>query len=164
MAQLLRNLISVIYILQKRTGESLSVKREKQDTSHTDYRGTISFVNDFRFKGVDRFYTIHHPNTTIIRAWQGHTQESKYYYAVKGSWLVAWVKMEFDIPEEEWKAEYIEINANESKIVFLPPGYANGFKALENDSIIIGFSAPGEVEEKEIHRWDAGKWLDWSSI
>jgi hypothetical protein len=46
--------------------------------SHTDNRGTISFVNDFKFEGVERFYTIHHPNTKIIRAWQGHTQESKY--------------------------------------------------------------------------------------
>ena len=132
--------------------------------SHKDHRGTISFVNDFKFEGVNRFYTIHHPDTSTIRAWQGHTQESKYYYPVKGSWIIAWVKMEFDKPEEDWIAEYIKLNASESKIIFLPPGYANGFKALEDDSIIIGFSAPGELEEKEILRWELNKWLDWSSI
>lgn len=128
--------------------------------SHTDNHGTISFVNDFNFEGVNRFYTIHHPDTNIIRVWQGHIQESKYYYPVKGSWLIAWVKMEFDKPESEWEAEYIKINASEYKIVFLPPEYANGFKAMEKDSIIIGFSATGEIEEKEILRWDADKWLD----
>jgi dTDP-4-dehydrorhamnose 3,5-epimerase-like enzyme len=132
--------------------------------SHNDNRGTISFVNDFDFKGVDRFYSIHHPDTKIIRAWQGHTQDSKYYYPIKGSWVVAWVKMEFHKPQEEWKVEYIRLNANESKIVFLPPGYANGFKALEKDSIIIGFNASGEEEEKEILRWDADRWLDWESL
>lgn len=72
--------------------------------------------------------------------------------------------MEFNKPEEEWKAEHIKLSSTESKIIYLPPGYANGFKALEPDSIIIGFSAPGEVEEEEILRWEAGKWLDWSSL
>ncbi len=135
-----------------------------QGDSHTDDRGTISFVNDFKLEGVNRFYTIHHPNTSIIRAWQGHTHDSKYYYAVKGSWIVAWVKIDFDKPEEEWIAEYVKIDASESKIVFLPPGYANGFKALEEDSIIIGFNASGEEDEKEVLRWEASRWLDWSSL
>ena len=132
--------------------------------SHTDERGTISFVNNFDFEGVNRFYTIHHPNTEIIRAWQGHTQDSKYYYPVKGCWLIAWVKMELDKAEEDWEVDYIKLSASDNKIVFLPPGYANGFKALENDSIIIGFSASGEIEEKEILRWDSDRWLDWSFV
>ena len=144
--------------------ESNNIPQIINGGSHTDHRGTISFVNDFKFKGVNRFYTIHHPDTSTIRAWQGHTQESKYYYPVKGSWIIAWVKMEFDKPEEEWKAEYVKMDAKDCNLIFLPPGYANGFKALEDDSIIIGFSASGEIEEKEILRWDAGKWLYWSSI
>lgn len=144
--------------------ESNNIPQIINGGSHTDHRGTISFVNDFKFEGVNRFYTIHHPDTSIVRAWQGHTQESKYYYPVKGSWIIAWVKMEFDKPEEEWKAEYVKMDAKDCNLIFLPPGYANGFKALVDDSIIIGFSASGEIEEKEILRWDAGKWLDWSSI
>ena len=38
------------------------------------------------------------------------------------------------------------------------------FLPTKKDSIIIGFSAPSEIEEKEILRWDAEKWLDWGSI
>jgi dTDP-4-dehydrorhamnose 3,5-epimerase len=70
--------------------------------------------------------------------------------------------MEFDKSETEWTADYVKLNASESKLIHLPPGYANGFKALEKDSIIIGFSAPGEVEEKEILRWKPDRWLDWN--
>ena len=132
--------------------------------SHTDHRGTISFINDFKFEGVNRFYTIHHPDTDIVRAWQGHTTESKYYYPVKGSWVIAWVKMDFHKPEKEWETDFVKLNADDNKIIFLPPGYANGFKALEKDSIIIGFSAPGEIEESEILRWDSYRWLDWDSL
>ncbi|MBZ0243544.1 MAG: dTDP-4-dehydrorhamnose 3,5-epimerase [Bacteroidales bacterium] len=128
--------------------------------SYTDHRGTISFVNDFKFEGVTRFYTIHHPSTDIIRAWQGHTHESKYYYPAKGTWLIAWVKMDFSIPEDQWQAEHITLKASDDKMLFLPPGYANGFKALETDSIITGFSVPGK-EEETLLRWNANKWMDW---
>lgn len=144
--------------------ESNNIPQIINGGSHTNHRGTISFVNDFKFDGVNRFYSIHHPDTSIVRAWQGHTQESKYYYPVNGSWIIAWVKMEFDKPEEEWKVEYVKMYSKDSNLIFLPPGYANGFKALEEDSVIIGFSAPGVEEEKEILRWDADRWLDWESI
>lgn len=131
--------------------------------SHTDHRGTISFVNDFNFEGVNRFYNIHHPSTDIIRAWQGHTHESKYYYLVKGIWLIAWVKMDFSIPEDQWIAEHIILKASDNNLLFLPPGYANGFRALESDSIITGFSVPGK-EEETLLRWDSCKWFDWSEF
>jgi len=125
--------------------------------SHTDHRGTISFVNDFDFKGVNRFYTLHHPETTMVRAWQGHVQEAKYYYPVKGSWLIAWVKMDFNLPEDDWKPETIELKAADNKMLYLPPGYANGFRALEPDSVMNGFSVAGSSEE-EIVRWEQNKW------
>ena len=51
-----------------------------QGGSYTDDRGTIDFVNDFHFEGVKRFYTITHPDTSIVRAWQGHTSNAKYFY------------------------------------------------------------------------------------
>ncbi len=132
--------------------------------NHTDHRGTISFINDFKFDGVERFYIIHHPETSIIRAWQGHKYESKYYFPIKGSWIIAWVKMDFDKPVENWRAEYIKLSANDNKMIFLPPGYANGFKALDKDAIIIGFSVPGKFSEEETLRWNPNKWLEWDKL
>lgn len=72
--------------------------------------------------------------------------------------------MDSKLPEEKWEVDYIKLHANDNKLIFLLPGYANGFKALEKDSIIIGFSAPGDREEREILRWSSEKWLDWGNI
>jgi len=36
---------------------------------HVDERGVVSFVNDFDFKGVDRFYTIRAHQTGKSRDW-----------------------------------------------------------------------------------------------
>jgi dTDP-4-dehydrorhamnose 3,5-epimerase-like enzyme len=134
-----------------------------QGGSYTDDRGTIDFVNDFHFEGVKRFYTITHPDTFIVRAWQGHTSNAKYFYPTNGTWLIAWVKMDFTIPEENWKAEHVIIKAADSKLLCIPPGFANGLKALEKGSTITVFTVPGEEEEINL-RWDWKRWMDWDAV
>jgi dTDP-4-dehydrorhamnose 3,5-epimerase-like enzyme len=134
-----------------------------QGGSHTDDRGAINYVNDFHFEGVKRFYTIHHPDTSVVRAWQGHTSDVKYFYSIYGTWLIAWVKMDPAVPEENWKAEHVILKATDSQLLYIPPGYANGLKALEKDSIITVFTVPGTGEEVNL-RWDWKRWMDWDSL
>ena len=63
-----------------------------------DSRGQIKYCNDFKFDGVNRFYVIRHPDCSVIRGWQGHRYESKYYFPIEGKWIIGWVKMEVDKP------------------------------------------------------------------
>jgi len=60
---------------------------------HKDHRGILSFVNDFDMTKVVRMYSIE-PNINVIRAWQGHKKETKWFYVIKGSFLVKIVKMD----------------------------------------------------------------------
>jgi len=48
--------------------------------SCADERDVLSFVNDFKFNDVKRFYIISDHSEKIIRAWQGHKIERKYFY------------------------------------------------------------------------------------
>ena len=43
-----------------------------------DNRGSLRFSNDFGFKNIKRFYTVHNYNKNFIRAWHGHMNEEKY--------------------------------------------------------------------------------------
>ena len=134
--------------------------------SFTDHRGTIRYVNDFNFEGVKRFYIIKHSDKSVVRAWQGHQYERKWFYVTKGSFCVAWVKIDnWESPSLELKPEYIILKADEPKIVCVPTGYANGLKALEVDSEIIVFSDMS-VEESinEKIRYDKDMWMDWDSL
>src|SRR4051794_3652230 len=84
-----------------------------QGRSFTDNRGTLNCVNDFTFFDVKRFYQIQHPDTTTIRAWQGHKIETKYFYVPFGSFLLAWVKIDdFDNPSVDLIAEHRVLTAN----------------------------------------------------
>lgn len=100
---------------------------------HTDDRGTVRFVNDFDMTQVKRMYCIE-PKIGIIRAWQGHKKETKWFYVAKGDFLVKTIEM-----NTHAKTEYLMSDA-QSEILEIPGGHYNGFEALREDSVLMVFS------------------------
>jgi len=130
----------------------------------TDERGTVRFANGFELLHVKRFYVIEHKKTSTIRAWQGHRVEMKYFFPIKGSFVIAWVRIDdFDNPDKNLKAEFTILDADKNlKVLYVPPGYANGFRALRRDSILGCFSNLSLKESnKDIVRFPADWWFDW---
>lgn len=132
----------------------------------SDERGSMRFVNDFRFDDVKRFYFIKHTDTSVIRAWQGHQFEKKYFYPISGSFIVAWVKIDdFNNPSKDLIPEYHILSAQNSEIISVPNGYANGLKALEPNSEIMIFSDMNlEESVNEKIRFPSDWWFDWNKI
>jgi dTDP-4-dehydrorhamnose 3,5-epimerase-like enzyme len=112
----------------------------------TDDRGSVRFVNDFNFEGVKRFYQVQNHTQGFIRAWHAHKKEAKYVYVAKGSALVGAVSLEHiqDVKAgavvDSSKVFKVIISSNNPKVVYIPAGYANGFKSLEDGTIIQFFS------------------------
>lgn len=128
-----------------------------------DHRGTLSFVNDFDMSEIKRFYTIVHPNTEIVRAWQGHQFEQKWFTVVQGSFKLAAVKIDdWGSPSPTLRPHVVTLTDVIPQVLHLPAGYANGFKALEPNSKIIVFSDKSlEDSKKDNYRFDSKLWLDW---
>ena len=108
-----------------------------------DDRGSIRFVNDFDFKGVKRFYQVENHERGFIRAWHGHKKEGKYVYVARGSAWVAGIEM-----TEDGIAEKFVLSDKSPKILYIPPGYYNGFQTLEEDTIVQFFSTT-TIEESQ---------------
>lgn len=100
---------------------------------HSDERGVVRFVNGFDMSRVVRMYCIE-PKLGVVRAWQGHKRETKWFYVAKGSFLVKTVDM-----ETKSRKEYLMLSS-ESKVLEIPRGYYNGFEALEEGSVLMVFS------------------------
>lgn len=128
-----------------------------------DSRGIIRHTNDFKLLDVCRFYTIQHHDTQTIRAWQGHQIETKYFIPIKGSFVVAWVEVDdFQNPLKSLKAEFELLSEDKPLVLHIPPGYANGLRALEPYSIIGVFSdMENEESVKEKIRFPSEWWFDW---
>jgi dTDP-4-dehydrorhamnose 3,5-epimerase-like enzyme len=132
----------------------------------SDERGVMRFVNDFRFEDVKRFYFIKHLDTSVVRAWQGHQFEKKYFYPISGSFAIAWVKIDdFENPSNDLIPEYHVLSANNSEILSIPKGYANGLKALEPNSELMIFSDMNlEQSVNEKIRYPADWWFNWCKV
>lgn len=128
-----------------------------------DYRGKITHVNSLNMDEIKRFYIIYHPDDSIIRAWHGHQNEKKWFYAIKGSWNCAFVKIDdWENPSINLKPEEFHLTDKKSQILCVPEGYANGLKALEPDSIMMVFSNKIFSDAlKDSWRYDKKLWVNW---
>jgi len=129
-----------------------------------DQRGQISSLNAFRFPGVERFYFIHHPDTSVIRGWHGHKNEKKWFYCVKGAFTIGLVEIDdWENPSPDLKAQKYHLTEQESKIICVPEGYANCIKASIPGSILLVFSGKTLPEAySDSWRYDSKLWITWS--
>lgn len=108
---------------------------------HGDERGNVCFVNAFDFHDIKRFYVVQNSNTHPIRAFHGHKKEGKYVYVVSGSALLCAVYVDdFDHPSKKSVVERYMLSDKKSQILSIPPHFANGWKALEENTKVIFFS------------------------
>lgn len=134
------------------------MKKEKTELIQgglaVDDRGSVTFINDFNFEGVKRFYQVENHKIGFIRAWHGHKKEGKYVYVVQGTALVGVVNM---ITEEVSK---FVLSSKSPKILWIPAGNYNGFKSLEENTKIIFFSTTtleeslGDDIRQEFDKWN----------
>lgn len=128
-----------------------------------DHRGQISHVNNLDMSEVERFYVIHQNDTSVIRAWHAHQHEKKWFYVIKGAFKMAFVKIDnWEKPSLDLKPEIFHLSEKESKILYVPEGYANGIKAEDPNSILLVFS--NKVLSEAVNdswRYDNKMWMDW---
>jgi len=68
---------------------------------------------------------------------------------VSGSAIVAIVKMDNPVkPNKNNKVQRFILSARKPFILYIPPGYVNGFKALEENTKIMFFSTSSLEESK----------------
>jgi len=121
-----------------------------------DDRGRLRFVNGFDFSGVKRFYQVENHSQFFIRAWHGHQKEGKYVYVAKGSILIGAVEM------ITGQMNKFFMSAENPQVLWIPPGYANGFMNLEEGTIVMFFSTSTLEESKgDDIRYPYDKWNIW---
>lgn len=134
-----------------------------QGGNFSDKRGAISFVNDFDMSPVKRFYYITPKDTSIIRAWQGHQKESKWFHVTAGKFQVKLVAIDdWEKPSKNLPFVEFTLSADDSQILHIPGGFANGFRALEENSSLLVFSDISmDKAGDDDFRFPADYWSKW---
>ena len=131
-----------------------------------DDRGEVTFINDFNFESVKRFYMVSNHKAGFVRAWHAHKREAKYVAAVTGAAIVGAVKIDdWDKPSGDLPVGRYVISSNKPQVLFIPPGYANGFMSLTSDLKLIFFStAKLDESANDDIRFDARYWDIWNVV
>jgi dTDP-4-dehydrorhamnose 3,5-epimerase-like enzyme len=127
---------------------------------HVDQRGIVSFVNDFDFKGVDRFYTVKAHKTRELRGWIGHRKEHKWFTALTGALMVAVVAPDdWENPSMDLPVKRFILSALKPAILHVPPGHANASLMLTQDAL-LGIFSSGKIENavEDDWRFDVDTW------
>jgi len=128
-----------------------------------DDRGQVTFVNDFSFKDVKRFYMVSNHAAGFVRAWHAHKKEAKYVFVADGAALVGLVPINnWKKPSKGVMVERYVLSSGAPKLLYIPPGYANGFMSLTSDTQLIFYST-STLEESlnDDFRYDSRYWDIW---
>jgi len=131
--------------------------------NYIDERGVINFFNEFDMSPIKRVYFATHFDLNVVRAWQGHIIESRWFLCLKGSFIVKLVKIDnWKNPSNNLKVYEYELSSKKNKVLYIPNGFVNGFKALEVNSKLMIMSNYGfnEIENDQV-RFDQNKWTKW---
>jgi dTDP-4-dehydrorhamnose 3,5-epimerase len=125
-----------------------------------DDRGRLDYVNGFNLDQIKRFYFITNTLVGFFRAWQGHKIERRWFYCVKGKFEVELVEIDdWENPSNDLVPIKFFLSAYDSKVLLIPPGYINGFKAIEEGSKLMVFSDfEVGVNKNDDVRFESGKW------
>ena len=128
-----------------------------------DDRGTLRFANDFDFAGVRRFYVVSNYAAGFIRAWHAHRYEAKYVFVSSGAAIVGAVAIDnWEHPDAALQPQRYVLSAEKPSVLYIPGGYANGFKSLTADTQLFFFSTSSLDESRgDDVRYDARYWDIW---
>ncbi len=134
--------------------------------SFADARGVLTYVNALDLAPVRRFYLIRQSETDQVRGWNGHRQERKWFYCIRGAFAIGLVAIDdWRYPSLALSAEVIRVCAEQGQVICVPAGYANAVKALAPESELLVFSDRTLEESKQdSFRWEVSRWVDWETV
>lgn len=125
--------------------------------SHQDPRGVVLYNNDFDASKIKRVYLIENSSVDIIRAWQGHQIEQRWFSVVQGAFIIQliavddWETPSIHLPKLEFTLTAITLD-----ILHIPAGYISSIQSLEEHSklVVMADYQLGEIDDEFRYPFD----------
>ena len=123
--------------------------------SFTDIRGTIYFNNSFDTSEIKRMYIIQNSSVDIIRGWQGHKVEQRWFSAVQGEFEIHLIEVDnWEIPSKDLQSIKYNLSSDKMNVLHIPKGYVSCIQAIENNSKLLVMADYSIDEIKDEYRYD----------
>lgn len=131
--------------------------------SFVDDRGIVSFINELNLAKWKRCYFVENHKIGFVRAWHGHKFESKLIIPINGITQVSAVCIgDWENPDKMLEPASHYLSSSKPAALYIPSGYANGFKSLtENSKLLIFSSSSLEDSIQDDYRYEWDYWNCW---
>lgn len=147
----MKRLISFWYRMSKKIEPTLI-----EGGQFEDVRGTLTFNNNFDVAPVRRIYFVENSSSEIIRAWQGHKIEQRWFSVVSGSFIIKVIKIDnWEQPTKQNEEFLFTLRARGFSVLHVPPGYATSIQATELNSKLMAMGDHLLGSTKDEYRFPA---------
>ena len=123
--------------------------------SFTDIRGTIYFNNSFDTSEIKRMYIIQNSSVNIIRGWQGHKVEQRWFSSLQGEFEIHLIKVDnWKTPSKDLQSIKYDLSSDKMNILHVPSGFVSSIRSKESDSKLMAMSNYGINEIKDEYRYE----------
>lgn len=125
----------------------------------TDERGCLLFNNSLDLSEVKRMYTIENKDIDIIRAWQAHKIEKRWFVAINGLFEIKMIKIDcFENPSDDVVIKSFILNSKSMDCLIVEAGFASSIQAIESNSKLLVFSNYRFGEVNDDYKFNPQKW------
>jgi dTDP-4-dehydrorhamnose 3,5-epimerase-like enzyme len=122
-----------------------------QGDVYIDERGSLFYNNNFDATSIKRIYFIENKNTSMVRGWQGHKMEQRWFSVVTGKVKVQLIKVDnWETPSKKLIPIEFILDAITLNILHIPKGYITSIQSLEKHSklMVMADYVIGEIEDE----------------
>jgi len=123
--------------------------------SFTDIRGTIYFNNSFDTSEIKRMYIIQNSSVNIIRGWQGHKVEQRWFSALQGEFEINLIEVDnWETPSKYLQSIKYNLNSDKMNVLHVPPGFVSSIRSKGPASKLLVMSNYEIEEIKDEYRYE----------
>lgn len=123
--------------------------------SFTDIRGTIYFNNSFDTSEIKRMYIIQNSSVNVIRGWQGHKVEHRWFSAVQGEFEIYLIEVDnWETPSKDLQSIKYNLSSDKMNVLHVPPGFVSSIRTKESASKLLAMSNYGIEEINDEYRYE----------
>ena len=124
-------------------------------SSFTDSRGTLYYNNTFDSSAIKRIYIIQNSSVNVIRGWQGHKVEQRWFSALQGEFEIHLIEVDnWETPSKGLQSIKYNLNSDKMNVLHVPPGFVSSIRSKEPDSKLLAMSNYGIEEIMDEYRFE----------
>lgn len=121
----------------------------------SDERGLLLYNNDFDVTEIKRMYIIKNKSPELIRGWQGHKIEQRWFSVICGEFLIKLLAVDnWESPSKDLEVMEFQITASNMSVLHVPAGYISSIQSTKENAKLLVMSDYLLGSIKDEYRYD----------